>query len=91
MVPNKSGRRTGRYNHITGRDIWRGILLALVFVGATVPLSFVWNLSDAFNGLMAIPNLIALVTLSPVIFGMLRKYEDKEAVELVREEGEIAV
>ena len=53
-----------------------------------MPLSFVWNLSDAFNGLMAIPNLIALVTLSPVIFAMLRKYEAKDDVDLVTEKEE---
>ena len=51
--------------------------MVLVFVGATIPLDFVWNLSDAFNGLMAIPNLIALLALSPVIFSMLKAYESK--------------
>ena len=68
--------------------VYKWAYAALVFVGATVPLSFVWNLSDAFNGLMAIPNLIALITLSPVIFAMLRRYEAKEEVELVREKEE---
>ena len=52
--------------------------VVLVFVGAVIPLSFVWNLSDAFNGLMAIPNLIALIALSSVIFGMLKDYEVKK-------------
>jgi AGCS family alanine or glycine:cation symporter len=53
--------------------IWAG----LTFVGAVVSLDLVWNLSDAFNGLMAIPNLIALVALSPVIFSLLKAYEKK--------------
>ena len=52
--------------------------VVLVFVGAVIPLSFVWNISDAFNGLMAIPNLIALIALSSVIFGMLKDYEAKK-------------
>ena len=55
---------------------WAWVLL--VFVGAVVPLSFVWNISDAFNGLMAIPNLIALIALSSVIFSMLKEYEGKK-------------
>ncbi len=55
--------------------VYEWIWVVLVFVGATIPLNFVWNLSDTFNGLMAIPNLIALIALSPVIFGLLRKYE----------------
>ncbi len=51
--------------------------VVLVFVGANVPLNFVWNISDAFNGLMAIPNLIGLIALSPMIFAMLKTYEKK--------------
>ncbi|MCG8637363.1 MAG: sodium:alanine symporter family protein [Desulfobacterales bacterium] len=51
--------------------IWAG----LTFVGSVVSLDLVWNLSDTFNGLMAIPNLIGLVALSPVIFSLLKTYE----------------
>jgi AGCS family alanine or glycine:cation symporter len=58
--------------------IYKWVYVALVFVGATVSLNFVWNLSDAFNGLMAIPNLIALLALCPMIFSMLRDYEARE-------------
>ncbi|MDR1045998.1 MAG: sodium:alanine symporter family protein [Candidatus Adiutrix sp.] len=39
-------------------------------VGAMAELTLVWNLADLFNGLMAIPNLIALLMLSPVVFKM---------------------
>ncbi|TYB96070.1 MAG: sodium:alanine symporter family protein [Kosmotoga sp.] len=56
---------------------YKWVWVALIFVGATVPLSFVWSISDAFNGLMAIPNLIALIALSSVVFGMLRDYEGR--------------
>jgi AGCS family alanine or glycine:cation symporter len=31
-------------------------------------LNFIWLLADVLNGLMAIPNLIALLLLSPVVF-----------------------
>ncbi len=56
-------------------EIYKWIWVGLTFVGATVPLNFVWNLSDAFNGLMAIPNLIALLALCPVIVTLLNNYE----------------
>jgi AGCS family alanine or glycine:cation symporter len=60
--------------------IYKWVYVALVFVGATVSLNFVWNLSDTFNGLMAIPNLIALLALCPLIFSMLRDYEAGETI-----------
>ena len=37
-------------------------------------LNFVWLLADALNALMAIPNLIALLLLSPVVFTLTRDY-----------------
>jgi AGCS family alanine or glycine:cation symporter len=56
---------------------YKWVWVVLIFVGAAVPLNIVWDLSDAFNGLMAIPNLIALIALSPVVFKMLRDYEKR--------------
>ncbi|SKB08399.1 alanine or glycine:cation symporter, AGCS family [Prosthecobacter debontii] len=46
---------------------YRLLWVAAVLVGSVMPLGFVWDFSDAFNGLMAIPNLIALIALSGVI------------------------
>jgi AGCS family alanine or glycine:cation symporter len=43
-------------------------------VGATAKLSFIWLLADTLNALMAIPNLIALALLSPVVFKLSQKY-----------------
>ena len=45
-----------------------------VYWGATAQLDFVWLLADTLNGLMAIPNLIALILLSPVVVGLTRSY-----------------
>jgi AGCS family alanine or glycine:cation symporter len=45
-----------------------------VFVGATIELTFVWLLADTLNALMAIPNLIALALLSPVVFALTREF-----------------
>jgi len=46
---------------------YRLIFVSAVMVGAMMKLEFVWNFSDLANGLMAIPNLIALLLLSKVI------------------------
>lgn len=43
-------------------------------VGATLNLSFIWLVADTLNALMAIPNLIALLLLSPVVFKLTRDY-----------------
>ncbi len=54
------------------------ILWVLVLpVGAVTNLEFIWLMADTLNGMMAIPNLIALVALSPVVFSMARDYFDK--------------
>jgi alanine or glycine:cation symporter, AGCS family len=47
--------------------IYRVCFTIAVMVGAVVSLEFVWNFSDLMNGMMAIPNLIALLWLSPEI------------------------
>ena len=46
---------------------YRYLFVLVVGLGAVAKLDFVWSLSDTFNGLMAIPNLIGLLALSPVI------------------------
>jgi AGCS family alanine or glycine:cation symporter len=65
------------------------ILWVLVIpVGAMVKLSFVWLVADTLNALMAIPNLIALLLLSPVVFKLTRAYfatHDLSAGEASRE------
>jgi AGCS family alanine or glycine:cation symporter len=42
-------------------------------------LGLVWKMSDALNGMMAIPNLIALLLLSPVVFKLTRQYYQQSA------------
>ena len=46
---------------------YRIVFVLLVFAGATMSLSLVWNLADIMNALMAVPNLISLLLLSKVI------------------------
>jgi AGCS family alanine or glycine:cation symporter len=45
-----------------------------VFLGTQMSLDLVWKMSDALNGMMAIPNLIALILLAPVVFRLTREY-----------------
>jgi AGCS family alanine or glycine:cation symporter len=53
---------------------FRLVFTLVVPVGAMMELTFVWSLSDLFNGLMALPNLVALLLLSPVVFKLTREY-----------------
>ena len=51
------------------------VLYSLVsIVGATMDLGLVWGISETFNGLMAIPNLIAVFLLSPVVLKLTKEY-----------------
>ena len=56
---------------------YRMFWLAAIMVGALGKLEFIWLLADVLNGLMAIPNLIALIVLSPVVFQLTRNYFQK--------------
>ncbi len=52
---------------------FRLLWVAAIPVGAIVKLDFVWLVADTLNALMAIPNLIALLLLSPVVFRLTRE------------------
>ncbi|MFW2367699.1 MAG: alanine/glycine:cation symporter family protein [Desulforhopalus sp.] len=56
---------------------YRIVFIALIGVGAIAKLSLVWNISDTLNGLMAIPNLIGLIMLTPVIVAETKQYFNK--------------
>ena len=56
---------------------YRGVWVLLAGIGAVLKLDLVWTLSDIFNGLMAFPNLVALLVLSPVIIRETTKYFSK--------------
>lgn len=45
-------------------------------IGATVNLSLIWLVSDVMNALMALPNLIALIMLAPVLIAISQEYKD---------------
>ncbi len=56
---------------------FRLLWVAAIPVGALVQLDLAWLIADTLNALMAIPNLIALLLLSPVVFKLTREYYDK--------------
>lgn len=56
---------------------YRWLYIICVFIGPFMTVSAVWTIADIFNGLMAIPNLIALVALSGVVVSETKKYLQK--------------
>ena len=58
--------------------LYKTLFAVCTFLGANVNLGLVWNLSDIFNGLMAIPNLIALIFLCPTVFKITQNYVNRK-------------
>jgi len=57
---------------------YRLLWLVAAYLGATGSLHLVWDVADTLNGLMALPNLVALLLLSPVVARSLRDFTAKE-------------
>ena len=57
--------------------IYAILVVAFVMVGATLKVDLVWNMSDMFNGLMVLPNLIALLACIGIVRKLTKEYEDK--------------
>ena len=55
--------------------IYRLAFSLVVYVGATQTLDLVWNLSDIANALMAVPNLVSMLVLAPVIKEEVLRFE----------------
>lgn len=53
---------------------YRIVFTIFVAIGALINLDLVWGIADIFNGLMALPNLVALLLLTPVIVSESNKY-----------------
>ncbi|MGQ0588738.1 MAG: alanine/glycine:cation symporter family protein [Sphingosinicella sp.] len=52
--------------------IWRVLWCAVIFIGSFAPLELIWRLGDISNAAMALPNIIALMALSGVVFALAR-------------------
>ena len=57
--------------------IFKVVFVAFMFVGATMKLQLAWDLSDTFNGLMAIPNLIGVLSCSGIVVKLTKNYVDR--------------
>lgn len=62
------------------KAIWpyRIVWVIAIPVGATLDLGFVWLLADTLNAMMALPNLIGLIILGPMVFRITKEYWDKK-------------
>jgi AGCS family alanine or glycine:cation symporter len=65
---------------------YRIIYVAVAFLGTVLSLGLVWDIADALNALMAIPNLVAILLLSGVIASETKKYLDGEHIDDVDNE-----
>lgn len=59
---------------------YRLLFIPLIVVGAVGGLRAIWALADTLNGLMALPNLIGLLILSPVIVSQTRQFFGKDGI-----------
>ena len=61
---------------------YRIVWILMIPLGATIGLEFIWLVADTLNAMMALPNLVALVMLSPVVFKLTQEYFQKKAAAL---------
>ena len=55
------------------------VFVIIHFIGALLPLTVIWDLGDVFLGIVIIPNLIALIMLSPQVAEMTKSYFERKA------------
>ena len=58
--------------------IYKVIFVLFIIVGATMNLDLAWDISDTFNGLMSIPNLIGVLSLSPLVMKITANYVNRK-------------
>lgn len=65
---------------------YRVLWILAVPLGASLSLDFVWLVADTLNAMMAIPNLIAILVLSPVVFKLTHEYFERQNGTLATDE-----
>ena len=58
--------------------VFRIIFVVFLVVGALATSSLAWDISDTFNGMMMIPNLIGVLSLSPMVYKLTKNYVDRK-------------
>ncbi|WP_029324527.1 alanine/glycine:cation symporter family protein [Butyrivibrio sp. AE3004] len=69
------------FEYLFGRKnmkFYQVIFVLFIVIGATMNLSLAWDLSDTFNGMMAIPNLIGVLSLSGTVIKITQNYVDRK-------------
>ena len=61
---------------------YRWLYILAIFIGPYMTVEAVWNIADIFNALMAFPNLIALIALSPVVFAETKAFFGKQKAKV---------
>ena len=61
-----------------GVKVYKFIFVAMILSGAVMEGGLAWDLSDTFNGLMMIPNLIGVLTLLPLVMKITKNYVDRK-------------
>lgn len=58
--------------------VYRVIFVVIVLAGSLMKAQLAWDISDTFNGLMMIPNLIGVLVLSPLVMKCTKNYVDRK-------------
>ncbi len=69
------------FEYLFGRKavkLYQVVFVVFILVGATMDLTLAWDLSDTFNGMMAIPNLIGVLSLSGTVMEITKNYVDRK-------------
>ena len=63
---------------VKGAKIYRVIFVLMIISGAVMTSSLAWDISDTFNGLMMLPNLIGVLSLTPLVIKLTNNYVDRK-------------
>ncbi len=80
-VPGCSQYGSKGFDYLFGTKAAKGyqfVFVVFILVGATMDLTLAWDLSDTFNGMMAIPNLIGVLALSGTVVKITQNYVDRK-------------
>ena len=70
-------RKTGEKGRKIARTVFKVLYVLLVVASARIDGELAWAISDTFNGLMALPNLIGLVFMSGLVWRISKNYFDR--------------
>lgn len=57
-------------------NIYRAIVMIMIIIGSTLKVGLIWEIADMFNGMMVLPNLIALLALGKYARTSMKEYEE---------------